>query len=89
MSASLEATEQEVARSALDIQAQINGLTAELKSKKVELRELANGQKKEIVVEGVGKINVSAPFGGSEKAILVFDEERLNQSPELRKKLIE
>jgi len=89
MASSLEATEQEVARSTLDIQARMNGLKTELEAKKLELRELANGQKKEIIVDGVGKINISAPFGGSEKAILVFDEERLNQSPELRKKLIE
>lgn len=89
MSATMEATEQELARSALSLQADINKFTEQLKARKEELRDLANGHKKEIVVEGVGKINISAPFGGSETPVLIFDEERLNQSPELRKKLIE
>lgn len=74
---------------AIDIQAEMNALKSKLDSVKSELREFANGSKKEIQVEGYGKINISSPFGGSEKPILVFDEERLNQSPDLRKKLIE
>jgi len=82
-------TEQELAQRAIGIQADMNALKAQLDSMKSELRIFANGSKKEIQVEGYGKINVSAPFGGSETPILVFDEERLNQSPDLRKKLIE
>jgi hypothetical protein len=87
--ATLKTTEQEIAREALDLQVRLNELQVELNEKKEELRSLANGTKKEIVVEGVGKINISAPFGGSEKPILVFDEERLNKIPELRAKLID
>ena len=89
MSATIEATEQEIARSALTLQAEINQATEQLKTRKEELRDLANGQKKEILVEGVGKINISAPFAGSETPVLIFDEERLNKSPEHRQKLIE
>jgi hypothetical protein len=89
MTTTLEATEQDVARAALDLQARMNELKGELDSKKEELRKLANGTKKEIVVEGIGKVNISAPFEGSEKPILVFDEERLNKIPELRQKLID
>ena len=89
MTVTIEMTEQEIAHSAITLQAQINQLTKQLDVRKKELRDFANGQKREIVVEGVGKINISAPFGGSETPILVFDEERLNQSPDLRKKLIE
>jgi microsomal dipeptidase-like Zn-dependent dipeptidase len=89
MTTTLEATEQDVARAALDLQARMNELKGELGSKKEELRKLANGTKKEIVVEGIGKVNISAPFEGSEKPILVFDEERLNKIPELRQKLID
>lgn len=81
--------EQELARLAIDIQFRMNGLKTELDAKKIELREIANGRKKEIIVEGVGKINVSAPSEGSETPILVFDEERLNTIPALRAKLIE
>lgn len=89
MTTTLEATEQEVARAALDLQARMNELKADLDARKQELRNLANGQKKEIVVEGLGKVNISAPFEGSETPILVFDEERLNKIPELRAKLID
>ena len=81
--------QQEIARSAIDIQSRMNDLKKELDAKKVELRDLANGRKKEIIVEGIGKINISAPFAGSKTPILIFDEERLNKIPELRAKLIE
>ena len=82
-------TEQKLAQKALDVQTHINILNVEMKNSKEELRELANGQKKEIIVEGVGKINISAPFAGKETPILVFNEEKLNESPELRAKLIQ
>lgn len=89
MSTTTVSAEQEVAQAALELQIEINAVKAKLDAKKVELRDLANGSKKEIVVEGVGKINISAPFDGSETPVLLFDEERLNKSPELRAKLIE
>lgn len=85
----LQSTEQEVARDALNLFIRSQELTKELNEKKTELRGLANGQKKEITVVGLGKINISAPFEGSETPILVFNEERLNGIPELRVKLIE
>lgn len=87
--ATLETAEQELAINAIEVQRQINQLTAELNQLKAELRHIANGSKREIVVDGVGKINISAPFGGSETPILVIDEDRLNQSPDLRSKLID
>jgi hypothetical protein len=89
MLAKQKVLEQELACLALSTQAEMNALKIKLDAVKAELRTFANGSKKEIQVEGHGKINVSAPFGGSETPILVFDEERLNQSPDLRKKLIE
>lgn len=82
-------TEQGIARAALDLQSRMTELKNELNSRKEELRGLANGQKKEIVVEGVGKINISAPFAGSETPILVFNEEKLTDLPDLRQKLIQ
>ena len=78
-----------LATKAITMQAEMNRLKEQLDAVKVELREIANGSKKEITVQESGKINISAPFAGSEKSILVFDEERLNQSPDIRKKLIE
>jgi hypothetical protein len=85
----IETTEQEIAKAALDLHSRMDELKKELDARKQELRGLANGQKKEIVVEGVGKINISAPFEGKETPVLVFDEERLKGSPDLRAKLIE
>lgn len=82
-------TEQEIAAKAISLQAEMNSLKEQLEAVKSELREFANGSKKEIIVEDQGKINISAPFDGSETPILVFDEERLNMSPDLRRKLIE
>ena len=82
-------TEQEIASSAISLQDQINKFTVQLDVRKEELRKLANDHKKESVVEGAGKVNISAPSAGSETKILIFDEERLNKSPELRQKLIE
>ena len=85
----IAATEQEIAQSALDLHSRLGELQTEMNAKKEELRGLANGQKKEIVVEGVGKINISAPFDGSETPILVFNEEKLTPHPEIRQKLID
>lgn len=87
--AKLETAEQELATNAIEAQRQINQLTAVLNDLKEELRHIANGYKKDITVDGVGKINISAPFGGKETPVLVIDEERLNQSPDLRSKLID
>lgn len=82
-------SEQEVARAAIELQVRLNEIQEELNSKKEELRVIANGKKKEIIVTGLGKVNISAPFEGKETQVLVFDEARLNEIPELRHKLIE
>ena len=79
----------QVATEALELQRQVDKLLGELEAKKDELREIANGNKLEIVIEGLGKINVSTPREGSEKVILTVNEERLSKSPELKAKLIE
>lgn len=78
-----------VAAEALELQKKIDGLSKQLEEKKEELRDIANGNKIEIVIEGLGKVNVSSPREGSEKVILTFNEERLQKSPELKAKLIE
>lgn len=80
---------QELAREALELQVQANELAARLDEKKEELRNLANGKKMNIVVEGLGKVDVIEPREGSESVVLVFNEEKLNESPELRAKLIQ
>jgi len=79
----------ELAESALNIQNQINKLNKELDAKKEELRTIANGNKMEIIVPEIGKVTVSSPRDGSERTVMVFNEERLKESPVLRKKLLD
>jgi hypothetical protein len=78
-----------VAKVALEIYAEIEGLKKRLDGKKDQLRKLANGDKMSLMVEGLGKVSVTKPRTGSEKKILMIDEERLKQSGGLRAKLIE
>lgn len=78
-----------IAAKALELQKQINSLATKLDAVKDELRELANGNKLKIVVEGSGVVDVSSPREGSEKIVLTFDEEKLKQIPDLKTKLLE
>lgn len=78
-----------VATQALELQKQINTLTTQLGEKKDELRDIANGNKLEIIIEDLGKVNISTPREGSEKVVLTFDEDKLRQIPELKAKLLE
>jgi hypothetical protein len=77
------------AKIALELFIQIQGLQQRLEAEKDAIRDLANGNKLEIVVAGLGKVNVTAPRAGSETTVLVFDEERLAENPTLRVKLLE
>lgn len=79
----------ELARELLEIQSQINVLTVQLDAKKDEMREIANGNKMVTTVEGVGIVSVTAPREGSEKLIIVLDEDRLTSVPDLKAKLME
>jgi len=80
---------QDLAKEALELQIQSQELADKLDAKKEELRDLANGKKMNITVEGLGKIDVTEPRQGSEKVVLTFDEERLKTVPELRQKLLD
>lgn len=86
--ATLEMAEQELTTNAIGLQKQINELTEQLGNIKADLRGLANGSTKEIIVDGIGKIHISAPFAGSETPILVLDEGQLEKEPELKSQLI-
>ena len=79
--------QQELAREALELQAKFNEASEQLEAKKEELRVLANGRILNIVVEGTGKVDITAPRAGSEKAVLSFNEDRVTDV--LRKKLVE
>ncbi len=82
-------TREDHAHRALELFIQISELQTRLETEKDALRDAANGNKLEIVVSGLGKVNVTSPRSGSEATVLMFDEERLNQNPALRAKLIE
>lgn len=81
--------QQELARTALELQIQYDKISEQLEAKKEELRVLANGRILNIVVEGVGKVDITAPRAGSEKVTFTFNEDKLAQAQELRAKLLE
>lgn len=78
-----------LAREAINLKQQIDELTKSLDSKKEELRQLADSRKLKIVAAGLGIILVSAPRSESRKSTLVFNEKRLENIPELKKRLID
>ncbi len=79
----------EVAANALTIKAQVDELTKGLDACKEQLRQLANGELLELVVEGKGKVLVTKPRDGSEKIVLEVNETKLNASKDLKAKLLE
>jgi hypothetical protein len=78
---------QELAKEALQLQAEVDELTSRLDAKKEELRELANGKKLNIVVGGVGKIDITEPRSGGTKVVFNFNEDKISEI--MRKKLLE
>lgn len=82
------ANEQGLAAEAIQLYSEISRLTEQLTRLKESLRDLADGHTKEIIVDGLGRVHISAPFAGSETAILVLDESKLSLTPDLRDKLL-
>jgi len=78
-----------IATEALDLQIELNSITKTLDEKKERLRELANGQTLQVVVENLGKVNITAPRVGTQKVELNINEDKVQKIPELRDKLIE
>jgi hypothetical protein len=82
-------SESDMAKTALELYAKYTKIGEELEATKVLLRSAAGGSKKEIIVEGLGKINISAPSAGSTRTVLVLDEEVLAKAADLKNKLLE
>ena len=82
-------SESDMAKTALKLYAKYTQIEEELDAVKVLLRGAAGGSKKEIVVEGLGKVNISAPSVGSTKTVLVLDESVLAKYADLKNKLLE
>lgn len=89
LSGVLDAVGTQLATEALQLQIDVRQLTTQLEAKKDELRQYANGNKLEIVVADLGKVHISTPRQGSEKVVLVFDEERIRTVPELRQMMLD
>jgi hypothetical protein len=79
----------QIAADTLDVKSKMDVLNRELDAKKELLRQFANGDNFEIVVEGKGKIRVSKPREAKEEEILVVNETKLNEVPDLKDKLIQ
>lgn len=89
MTTEREKIEQDLARRAIDAQIAFNNAKDSLDALKEELREIANNDKIQIIVENHGTVSVSVPYPGKETTVLVFDHDKLNQLPDIKKKLIE
>ena len=79
----------ELAREAIGLQIELDEISDRLNEKKEELRDLANGKTMNIIVEGLGKVDVTEPRAGTDKVTFTFDEDKLTKIPDLRKKLVE
>jgi len=79
---------QEIATSALNLQIQLDTITAELEEQKEVLRQLADNKVLRIVVENLGKIDITAPRVGTQKIELEINEDKLQKVPALRQALI-
>ncbi len=88
MAAALKSPEK-IAERAIDLSVKIAELTKDLEKYKEQLREFANGNTLELVVDGKGKVNVTRPRSGSESVVLEFNKDKLEKFPELRAKLLE
>lgn len=82
-------SDSDVARAAFELYSKYIEIEKELNETKAKLRDIAGGHKKEIIVEGVGKINISAPSTGSTKTVTTLSEDVLAKIPGLREKLLE
>lgn len=86
---SVQGIGQELAREALEIEKELQKITEQLEAKKQDLRDFANGKKLRITVEGVGLVDITEPRKASEKVVLVLDDKKLQEAPELRAKLLQ
>lgn len=77
-----------VATEALHLQIQLTKITADLETSKEKLREIADNKTLHLVVENLGKIDVTIPRIGGQKTTISINEKK-TIPPELRKKLIE
>lgn len=81
--------EREVCSQILDLQGEIDALTDELNELKVQVRAWAGGETWTCDVPGKGSILVSKPRETPEYVATKLNEEKLNEFPDLRKKLLE
>ena len=77
-----------LATEALEIQKQANGLLDSLDLIKNQFREYAQGQKFNMVVEGLGKIDVSKPRESTQSVTIQLNKEKLDEHADVKAKLL-
>jgi len=82
------AQREKTATLAIQTQRAINEQMKDLDALKETLRGFANGEKDEIVIEGEGKVLVSAPREGSEIETVEFMKDEAAKYPDLFKTLV-
>lgn len=73
---------------AIEIYRKIKNLNVELDEHKEFFREYAKGEKFEVLIKQLGKLTVSKPTTIAEKKVITVDLKKLEQSPELKAKLL-
>lgn len=73
----------------LDIQGEIDALAKELDELKTQVRDLAGGDTWTCDVPGKGSVLVSKPRESEDKIVTTLNEDKLNEFPDLRKKLLD
>jgi hypothetical protein len=82
-------TKEEIAKEVLKIYKQIEDLKVPLEAYKDSLRDMANGQILDIVIDSLGKVSITKPRESVEKIILGLNESKINANKDLKKMLID
>ena len=81
-------TIEDIAKQALELDAEVAAITARLNAKKETLREMADGESMNLTVEGLGKVQISKPREAGSRVVTSLDEKRLAKVPGLKEALI-
>jgi hypothetical protein len=80
---------EDIAREVLKIYRQIEELKKPLENYKDSLRDIANGETIDIIIEQLGKVSITKPRAPSEKTVLEINETKINANKELKKILLD
>lgn len=80
---------EDIAKEVLKIYKQIEELQKPLEAYKEDLREIANGDNLDIIIEALGKVSITKPRDSVEKTVMEINETKINANKDLKKLLLE